>query len=68
MKTFVKTKISSFLLSTQKTGGQLGLLPLLFSQIQSIKTMGKPFSQINQYANFALIIHLWRAEIKTWIY
>ena len=68
MKTFDKElKVLVAFLITQKIGGQLGLFPLLFSQNNSIKTMGKPISQINKYANFALIIHLRRAEIKTWI-
>ena len=60
-----KLKVLVAFLSTQKIGGQLRLLPLLFSHNHLIKTMGNPFSQINKYANFALIIHLRRAEIKT---
>ena len=40
---------------------------LLFSQNLQIKTMRKPFSQKNQYANFALTIYVRRAKIKTCI-
>ena len=61
-----KLKVLVAFLSTQKIGRQLGLLPLLSSQNHLIKTMGKLFSQINKYANFALVIHLRSAEIKTW--
>ena len=60
-----KLKVLAAFLSTQKVGGQLGLPLLSFFQNHSIKTMGKPLSQINKYANFALIIHLRRAKIKT---
>ena len=62
-----KLKVLVAFLSNQKIGGQLGFLPLFFSQNLPIKTMRKPFSQKNKYANFVLIIYVRIAKIKTCI-
>ena len=62
-----KLEVLVAFLSTQKIGGQLGLLSPPFFSKSFDQNYGKPLSQINKYANFALIIHLRRAKIKTWI-
>ena len=67
MKTFVKIKSSSFLFKYPKNWRVYGPPPPPFFKNHSIQTMGKPFRQINKYANFALIIHLRKAEIEIWI-
>ena len=65
MKTFVKS--SSYLFKYPKNWRATGPPPPPFFSKSFDQIMGKPFSQINKYANFALIIHLRRAKIKTWI-
>ena len=51
-----KLKVLVVFLSTQKLEGNWASSPAI-SQNHSIIIMGKSFSQINKYANFALIIH-----------
>ena len=62
-----KLKVLVALLSSQKIGGKLGLLPTSFFSKWFYQNYEEVISPKNKYANSILNIHLRRAEIKTWI-